>query len=74
MNSSIHQEFPQPDDPTVLAWRYLDLPKLLSLLLKKELYLTRLDLKWSLRDGPLRWVLIDVLHSARILVGRQVSE
>ena len=31
-------------------------------------------LKWSLRDGPLRWVLIDVLHSARILVGRQVSE
>ena len=30
--------------------------------------------KWSLRDGPLRWVLIDVLHSARILVGRQVSE
>ena len=31
-------------------------------------------MKWSLRDGPLRWVLIDVLHSARILVGRQVSE
>ena len=47
LNSAIHQEFPQPDDPTVLAWRYPDLPKLLSLLLKKELYLTRLD---SLED------------------------
>ena len=47
LNSTFHQEFPQPDDPTVLAWRYLDLPKLLSLLLKKQLYLTRLD---SLED------------------------
>lgn len=44
----MHHEFPQPDDPTVLAWRYLDLPKFLSLLLKKELYLTRLD---SLEDS-----------------------
>ncbi len=31
-------------------------------------------LNWSLRDGPLRWVLNDVLHSARILVGRQIFE
>ena len=31
-------------------------------------------LKWSLRGGPLRRGLIDVLHSARILVRRQVSE
>ena len=31
-------------------------------------------LKWSLRSGPHRRVLIDVLHSARILVGGQVSE
>ncbi|RCN59371.1 sigma factor [Acidiferrobacter thiooxydans] len=31
-------------------------------------------LKWSLRSGPHRRVLIWVLHSARILVGRQVSE
>ena len=30
--------------------------------------------KWSLRRGPHRRVLIGVLHSARILVGRQVSE
>ena len=31
-------------------------------------------MKWSLRSGPHRRVLIGVLHSARILVGRQVSE
>lgn len=30
--------------------------------------------KWSLRRGPHRWDSIDVLHSARILVWRQVSE
>ena len=30
--------------------------------------------KWSLRDGPLRWVWIDVLQSLRILVGRPISE
>jgi hypothetical protein len=41
-------DFPQPDDASVLAWRYLDLPKLLSLLMKKELHLTRLD---SLEDN-----------------------
>ena len=31
-------------------------------------------MKWSLRGGPLRRGLIDVLHSAHILVRRQVSE
>jgi hypothetical protein len=45
--SPIHKELPQPDDPSVLAWSCLDLPKLLALLLKKELHLTRLD---SLED------------------------
>ena len=36
--------FPQPDDASVLAWRYMDLAKLLSLVNKRELYLRRLDL------------------------------
>ena len=39
-----HQSFPQPRDPSVLAWRYIDLAKLLSLVSKRELYLRRLDL------------------------------
>jgi hypothetical protein len=43
MTDIAHKEFPQPEDPTVLAWRYVDLPKLLSLLLTKKLHLTRLD-------------------------------
>jgi hypothetical protein len=53
MNSPTHKEFPQPDDPSVLAWRYLDLPKLLSLLLKKELHLTRLDALEDKYEGTL---------------------
>jgi hypothetical protein len=39
-----HSEFPQPKDTSVLAWRYMDLAKLLSLIVKRELYLRRLDL------------------------------
>lgn len=39
-----HAEFKQPSDPSVLAWRYMDLAKLLSMILKRELYLRRLDL------------------------------
>jgi hypothetical protein len=39
-----HQSFPQPSDPSVLAWRYMDLAKLMSMVLKRELYLRRLDL------------------------------
>ena len=53
MDSPIHKEFPQPDDSAVLAWRYLDLPRLLSLLLKKELYLTRLDALEDKYEGTL---------------------
>ena len=39
-----HPCFPQPSDPSVRAWRYMDLAKLLSLVSKRELYLRRLDL------------------------------
>lgn len=39
-----HPSFPQPKDPSVLVWRYLDTPKLLSLLLSKVLSLGRVDL------------------------------
>jgi hypothetical protein len=39
-----HAEFKQPSDPLVLAWRYMDLAKLLSLVSKRELCLRRLDL------------------------------
>jgi hypothetical protein len=39
-----HPSFPQPPDPSVLAWRYIDTPKLVSLLLRRELHLRRVDL------------------------------
>jgi hypothetical protein len=53
MDNAIHKEFPQPSDPTILAWRYMDLPKLLALLLKKELHLTRLDALEDEYEGTL---------------------
>lgn len=39
-----HPSFPQPPDQSELVWRYLDTPKLLSLLLHRALYLGRVDL------------------------------
>lgn len=37
-----HESFPQPVNPDGMLWRYLDLPKLVSLLARSELYLTQL--------------------------------
>lgn len=38
-----HPAFPQPSDPNIKIWRYMDLAKLIWLLVKKKLYFTRLD-------------------------------
>jgi hypothetical protein len=38
-----HKAFIQPVDSSLYAWRYMDLPKLLSMILRRELHLTRLD-------------------------------
>jgi hypothetical protein len=54
MNASspaTHPNFPQPPDTSVLAWRYMDLPKLLSLIVNRELYLRRLDLMPDKYEG-----------------------
>ena len=39
-----HPSFPQPQNPSVPLWRYMDTPKLLWLLLHREIYLRRVDL------------------------------
>lgn len=38
-----HKSFKQPEDSNISVWRYIDLPKLIHLLEKKALYLTRID-------------------------------
>lgn len=38
-----HPSFRQPADATILAWRYLDFPKLVSLITSRKLFFTRLD-------------------------------
>ena len=43
-STATHPAFPQPPDISTLAWRYMDLPKLLSLIVNRELYLEQLDL------------------------------
>jgi hypothetical protein len=56
-----HPSFPQPKNPTLPVWRYLDTPKLLSLLLRREIYLRRLDLlpdKFEGTHPKLTWELI----------------
>ena len=38
-----HPCFPQPENPNVSVWRYMDLSRFIWLLSKRELYFTRLD-------------------------------
>src|SRR5919197_2638194 len=38
-----HPVFQPPDDPTIHIWRYIDLPKYISLLNEKALYFCRID-------------------------------
>jgi hypothetical protein len=39
-----HESFPQPEDGSIKIWRYLDLPRLVALLMRNQLPLTRVDL------------------------------
>jgi hypothetical protein len=50
-----HPSFPQPPDTSVLAWRYMDLPKLLALIVKREIHLRRLDLIPDKYEGLFHW-------------------
>jgi hypothetical protein len=38
-----HDSFPQPPDPNIAIWRYMDLAKLIWLLQRRALYFSRLD-------------------------------
>jgi hypothetical protein len=46
-----HPCFPQPDDPKVLVWRYIDFPKLVSGLTENALVLSRVDTLDDKREG-----------------------
>jgi hypothetical protein len=59
-----HPSFPQPPDPSVLAWRYMDLPKLLALIIKRELYLRRIDLLPDKFEGLFPTQMSKVLEAA----------
>jgi hypothetical protein len=67
--SAYHESFPQPADQSVLAWRYIDTPKLLALLLRREIYLRRLDLLPDQFEGthskPTRSILLAQLTVPR---------
>ena len=41
--STQHKSFPQPPDPSISVWRYMDLAKLMWLLQRRALYFSRLD-------------------------------
>ena len=46
-----HPCFPQPMDPTISVWRYMDLAKFIWLLDRRMLYLSRLDLLGDPHEG-----------------------
>ncbi len=54
-----HECFPQPDNRAARVWRYLSLPKFISLLKHRHLYLSRLDLLKDPHEGAIPKPLID---------------
>lgn len=75
---SPHQSFPQPDTGSVKVWRYLSLPKLISLLHSQRLHFIRAD---QLRDdfeGSVtrgvqeKWRRVERMSSLRLEMKRQV--
>ena len=46
-------QFPQPQDATAQVWRYMDLPRLISLLSRHELILPRVDLMVDPFEGSI---------------------
>jgi len=52
-NKLKHNSFPQPADDTIKVWRFIDLSKLIDLLSKKQLFLSRLDLLGDSHEGSI---------------------
>jgi hypothetical protein len=48
-----HPSFPQPEDGSVPVWRYMDLPRLISLLTRQQLILSRADLMLDRFEGSI---------------------
>src|SRR5882724_9190323 len=58
-----HPCFPQPDHTRHRVWRYMSLPKLVSLLQTSQLYLSRLDLLNDPHEGSLPLALVEARRS-----------
>src|SRR5277367_4840908 len=46
-----HPAFPQPDDPHVLIWRYIDYEKFADIVTNRRLYMARADLLGNEHEG-----------------------
>ncbi len=60
-----HPSFPQPEDPNVNVWRYMDLSKFIWLLSERKLYFSRVDLLQDPFEGSSTRKTLD---SLRVLV------
>lgn len=58
-----HYCFPQPTDSNSKVWKYLDLGKLIFMLSKKQLYLTRIDLLGDGFEGTLTKAFMEALEA-----------
>lgn len=67
-NQSHVAAFPQPADESVLAWRYIDLPKLIDLFAHKRLCLARLDQFPDRLEGSVPRRHYDELHPDTMVV------
>ncbi len=59
-----HDLFQLPDNPSTKIWRYLDMPKFLSMLESQSLFFSRADLLDDYREGSLTMKTIEAIKQA----------
>jgi hypothetical protein len=59
----LHPSFPQPDDGSVQVWRYMDLPRLIAILERQQLILSRADLMIDRFEGAVPQKVLDELSA-----------
>jgi hypothetical protein len=68
-----HLSFPQPEDGAVKVWRYLDLARLISLLMSEKLLLTRVNLLKDEFEGSITRGVYDAWKAANPINAKQLA-
>ncbi|HEY6527207.1 MAG TPA: DUF2971 domain-containing protein [Cellvibrionaceae bacterium] len=69
-----HPEFAQPNDKNIKLWRYMSLPKLISILTTKSLNLARIDRMADQFEGTITKATLEGIQRYQSMIGQTLSE